>query len=354
MPPPSSDNDDYGALLSRLTALKGSNAPPSFLAKEDTLPKLRKHEADIEARFRRLASGQKVEPIARSTPPPQTLNLPSETVHNEEDDQTLEELLAELNAGKELPEPEEDRDINELLREAKRALPKDGTTEVKKFPQEEQDTGQEQDKPKESNPLDGWEPGDEEAADEYISQVLAELELEEKHALSEEHAEDIHNAAKPSDAQEEVDSPHSEDDPGGTTKEPTGNEEVEPSLDLPSAPSDQLPTSPSPPASSEPKSQPTDNTSLAARLARLSLPSAPRKLREVTPKSPPKFTDEEIESWCVICNEDATVRCLGCDGDLYCQACWDEGHRSKDAGLEERMHRAVVYNRGSKGRKMAA
>ena len=82
----------------------------------------------------------------------------------------------------------------------------------------------------------------------------------------------------------------------------------------------------------------------------LSLPSAPtsppthRHVRKAPPPKP-KISDEEIESWCIICSEDATVRCLGCEGDLYCRGCWQEGH-GKDAGLEERGHRWVRYKRG--------
>lgn len=39
---------------------------------------------------------------------------------------------------------------------------------------------------------------------------------------------------------------------------------------------------------------------------------------------------DETEDWCCICNEDARVQCLGCDGDLYCQKCWNEGHLEMD------------------------
>ncbi|TXT15907.1 hypothetical protein VHUM_00410 [Vanrija humicola] len=36
--------------------------------------------------------------------------------------------------------------------------------------------------------------------------------------------------------------------------------------------------------------------------------------------------DEDLDSWCSICNKDAQLRCHGCDGDLYCRECWSEGH----------------------------
>uniref|UniRef100_A0A2K5XF75 Abscission/NoCut checkpoint regulator n=1 Tax=Mandrillus leucophaeus TaxID=9568 RepID=A0A2K5XF75_MANLE len=65
--------------------------------------------------------------------------------------------------------------------------------------------------------------------------------------------------------------------------------------------------------------------------------------QDVDPR--PEAEEEELP-WCCICNEDATLRCAGCDGDLFCARCFREGH---DA-FELKEHHTSAYSPPRAGR----
>jgi hypothetical protein len=65
-------------------------------------------------------------------------------------------------------------------------------------------------------------------------------------------------------------------------------------------------------------------------------PPSTAPLSSTPPKSP---AEAEMERWCLICNEDASCWCVGCDGDPYCTRCWREGHVGPDASYAA--HRTV-------------
>ncbi|KAG9948592.1 hypothetical protein KCU85_g4986, partial [Aureobasidium melanogenum] len=304
------DSDDV--LLARLNALRKS---PITLSKTSPLDlpstPQRTTDSDLTARFRSLTPNSAIaSPLADI----------EDTPHNEEDDRTIEELLQDLG-------PEEqwsvDRDegerIRDLMAEAKSALPvedtkeeenKDVDIEIGVVKPEHDDEDEEQKEVDEDK-------RDEEEADDYVQRVLAELALEKKYGGPEGEEE------------EEQDDENKEDD------EDTG-------LSLPSAPTEL-------PSSSAPDQDANIDDALSARFASLSLPGVPSfnpakkpvNIQKSVKSNLPKYTDEDMESWCCICNEDATVKCMGCDGDLYCQECWREGHGNGPG--QERGHRALAY-----------
>ncbi|KJR79851.1 uncharacterized protein SPSK_00032 [Sporothrix schenckii 1099-18] len=63
------------------------------------------------------------------------------------------------------------------------------------------------------------------------------------------------------------------------------------------------------------------------------------------------YTDADQKAWCVVCLEDATVRCLGCadnqegpeedQNNAYCAGCWRDMHVGPAAGFDERGHKRV-------------
>ncbi|KAI4741283.1 hypothetical protein E4T50_08268 [Aureobasidium sp. EXF-12298] len=302
------DSDD--TLLARLNALRKS---PITLSKTHSLDlpstPQRTTDSDLTARFRSLTPNSTI-----TSPLPDA----EDTQHNNEDDRTIEELLQDLG-------PEEqwsvDRDegerIRDLMAEAKSALPaednkeeenKDVDLEVGVARPEHDDEDEEQKEMDEDK-------RDEEEADDYVQRVLAELTLEKKYGGPEEEEEE-------------------QDD------EKRAN--VDNELSLPSAPTE-LPSSPAPDQDAN------IDDALSARFASLSLPGVPSfnpakkpvNIQKSVKSNLPKYTDEDMESWCCICNEDATVKCIGCDGDLYCQECWREGHGNGPG--QERGHRALAY-----------
>ncbi|KAL1923142.1 uncharacterized protein VTP21DRAFT_9518 [Calcarisporiella thermophila] len=62
-------------------------------------------------------------------------------------------------------------------------------------------------------------------------------------------------------------------------------------------------------------------------------PPEPLDIEEIRPN--------EVDTWCCICNEDATIRCHDCDGDLYCNECFRGGHPRDDPEMTR--HRYEPY-----------
>jgi hypothetical protein len=329
------DNQNRNNLLDRLNALKAPSNPPTPSPSPQP-PSSQENERDIESRFRRLASGSRLRPSSPSQhgalrDPLE--DLPSETQANKEDAQTLDELLAELGEPDDswLEGGPEDNSVEGLLREAKAALPKEPKEGERDHKVEGTDDVEEQGSTQNSDQ------GDEDAADEYIAKVLAEAELEKKH--------------KPTTSDQDDEESQGQQDSDGERHESAGDAGQSPFPDLPTAPQT---------APVQDEAPIPDEDDLTARLTALSLPTTPYSAPKTKPKSKttktsnlPKYTDEDIESWCVICNEDATLRCLGCEGDLYCAECWNEGHRGPDAGYEDKTHKALAFVRGGGSGKKA-
>ena len=261
-----------------------------------------------------------------------TLISGPEYEQDEDDGKTVEELLAELG-----PEDQwtlgsdEPNEMQKLLIEAKRALSQERELLLAKDPEEPSQpsakSGRVEQLPffptVDTTKMDSQgspaHTEDEEAV-EYLQQILDELEFEKSENIAKESS-DVHE-----DSIAEQSPPQSL---------PTDRQDF--------SPIDRMPSVPTSIASQPPR--PTNDSLTPV----FDLPSAPTAApqRKSTVKGVdlklPKYTDHEIETWCVICNDDAAVRCLGCEGDLYCASCWKTGHVGNEAGYEERSHRWVKY-----------
>lgn len=245
-------------------------------------------------------------------------------------EQPIEELLAELGPDDQWKlDPDDPKQIDGLLKEARAALPADEDSEPPTEGVHESNPGEQEDEADQASKDtdESEDQRDEVEADDYVKKVLAELEVAKKYGLDDDHSAD----------------------------QPATDAEAEDSdlLNLPTAPSNLSDTTSA--------RDPISDADLEARFSKLGLnlpstpstmPSTSTKSKSVKPSSKsnaglPKFTDEDIDSWCCICNEDGEVRCLGCDGDIYCQVCWREGHGSGPG--QERGHRAVQFVRKGGG-----
>lgn len=80
--------------------------------------------------------------------------------------------------------------------------------------------------------------------------------------------------------------------------------------------------------------------------AQLNYTDEEKELMEGIPKPPKNADDLEELPWCTICNEDAKIRCVDCDGELYCKACFREIHHDDE---DYRAHKTKAYQKPKKG-----
>lgn len=84
----------------------------------------------------------------------------------------------------------------------------------------------------------------------------------------------------------------------------------------------------------EPDEEEAIKKTLDRLLDEAKLPEISEEEKEIINNMPPPSKETEELPWCVICNEDAVVRCLGCDNELFCRSCFKDCH-DKDEEFEK-------------------
>jgi hypothetical protein len=268
------------------------------------------------------------------------------------DDQTLEELLADLGSDEQwleevaaevaLSKDEEHRKVTALLEEIGKAPLPDPDLD-KATPAYHEDKFDRKDSDNEDD-SDG-EPMAREA-DGILAQAMDEVEWEK--------------ANRPQPPPKPMAPPVGERESDASRSQKKISEDSSSPLNLPTVPSD-LQDQPGLPESSQQDAE--FEAEIASRMAALkglgssglTLPSAPTSDVDelglpVAPTFAPGdrpvvgvykrygYTDEDAKTWCTVCLEDGTVRCFGCDDDIYCARCWKEMHVGPSAGYDERGH----------------
>ncbi|KAI1743265.1 hypothetical protein F4680DRAFT_445142 [Xylaria scruposa] len=374
--PPASDR----SLLERLNALKPSSVsltspPPSELNPKATIERAQppSQEDALTARLKSLrnqgsesidsTSTSQERGVKESTQPLSIRGIGPLTRESEKqqavqvtddvdpllytDDQTLEELLADLRLDEDwldevAAEEEEHQRVTALLTE----LGNHSAVSA----EADENTGQ-------NSSQEGSEGNSDDDSEEEIITTEADSVLAK--TLDELEWEKANKSPSPP--------PQSIPTPPENARQTTSNSAVQApednSFHLPTVPSE-LQDQIDPPASSIQTQSDVDfASSIESRMAALklsgtrTLPSAPTdavdslglpQVPTFAPSDRPVpglakrtgLTDDDQKTWCVVCLEDGAVRCLGCeDGDnVYCARCWKEMHVGPQAGYDERGH----------------
>ncbi|KAM0331205.1 hypothetical protein ACHAPQ_006055 [Fusarium lateritium] len=334
-------NDLDKSLLERLNALRGNSAGPEKPASTEInidlieRKKTPTREDTLAARLKSLRErGDEPSPQAPKPthqpqkPKSQPSKASKESVKLEDDeddsmfqtdDQTLEELLGDVKPEEGFQTEPDDAQVKALLEELADSIPKDTDKKDKKDQHDSDDS-------------------DGEAMNKDVDEIIARFrdEAEVEAALEKTRTPE----------------PESESEPEQSEPSKTSD------LALPDVPSDLADI----PSSNRAASADIDD--ITARLAALRAPSPEDSLAlPSVPTSKPSgqpvkrlttrtnYTDNDVESWCTVCLEDATLRCPGCDDDVYCTRCWYEMHRGPQAGFDEMSHKAVQFMKDKKTEK---
>ncbi|KAM0270701.1 hypothetical protein ACHAPA_003176 [Fusarium lateritium] len=334
-------NDLDKSLLERLNALRGNSAGPEKPASTEInvdlieRKKTPTREDTLAARLKSLRErGDEPSPQAPKPthqpqkPKSQPSKASKESVKLEDDeddsmfqtdDQTLEELLGDVKPEEGFQTEPDDAQVKALLEELADSIPKDTDKKDKKDQHDSDDS-------------------DGEAMNKDVDEIIARFrdEAEVEAALEKTRTPE----------------PESESEPEQSEPSKTSD------LALPDVPSDLADI----PSSNRAASADIDD--ITARLAALRAPSPEDSLAlPSVPTSKPSgqpvkrlttrtnYTDNDVESWCTVCLEDATLRCPGCDDDVYCTRCWYEMHRGPQAGFDEMSHKAVQFTKDKKTEK---
>ena len=295
---PSSEDE---ALFARLNAIR----PTNFSLRENAAPVLPPLHPESEDTPDDLISRFKQIHGRRSTKGNPVVIEEDDTRGDRPPSPTLEELLAELGSEEQYQVDRSDlKEADHLLNEARAALPVGESSNHDESHPESNPSGQEEIKPEDDKqPLT-----EDEEADAALQRIL-----------------------------DDAGSENQEDAPKPTSSPPASLQKSGIGPKTESFASLQFPATP-------------DN-----KFDDLELPSAPTnvpiaKHAKVGSRTA-KATDEEIDSWCIICCANASVQCFGCDKDLYCWGCWREGHTGESAGLEEKSHAWERWSQKKSGRR---